>query len=109
MPTYTTDEHGCIFRDGKLFCLAAVDRFTNPDADMRATAEELCEQLRRADSFRLAKRMAANMALMIDWPHEDCLIRAGGDAICDACGLTYHDHPYENGLVLACDGRLLKL
>lgn len=55
------------------------------------------------------KRMACNMAAMIDWPSEEKMQRAGGDAICPQCGLSYFAHPQENGLTLTCDGRLLKL
>lgn len=67
------------------------------------------EQPTDKDRFRLAKRMAANMAKMIDWPHEDNMNRASGHVECEQCGLPYFDHPHENGLVLTCDGRLWKL
>jgi hypothetical protein len=56
---------------------------------------------------RAFKRMAANMARMIDWP--DDFERAGGAVICEKCGLPYRDHPEEDGLTLTCDGRLWKL
>lgn len=61
------------------------------------------ERIRR---FRL---MAANMAAMIDWPHEDQMVRAGGGAICEKCGLALVEHPKENGLHLTCEGKLVKL
>lgn len=66
-------------------------------------------QMTDNDRMRAFKRMACNMAKMINWPHQDKLIRASADAICDGCGLRYRDHPEENGLVLSCFGRLLKL
>lgn len=61
------------------------------------------------DQIRAFKRMARNMAAMIDWPHEDKMERASGQCVCEKCGLDYYDHPEENGLVLTCDGRLWKL
>lgn len=61
------------------------------------------------DRFRAAKRMAANMALMIDWPYPEDFIRASGEVPCPKCGLPYRDHPEENGLHLSCEGKLLKL
>lgn len=73
------------------------------------TKEDRELQMTDNDRKRAFKRMARNMAKMIDWPSDEKLIRACGDAICDGCGLRYSDHPEENGLVLSCDGRLLKL
>lgn len=65
---------------------------------------ETSERMRR---FRL---MARNMAAMVDCkPSEDKMDRASGMCECSKCGLPYFDHPEENGLVLACDGRLWKL
>lgn len=61
------------------------------------------------ERMRRFRKMARNMAAMIDWPFEDKMERAGGDVVCDKCGLLYFDHPEENGLVLTCDGRLWKL
>lgn len=61
------------------------------------------ERLRR---FRL---MAGQMAKMIDWPGEEKMVHASYLCVCSLCGLSYGDHPAENGLVLTCDGRTWKL
>ena len=66
-------------------------------------------QMPATEKCRRMKRMARNMARMIDWPFEDEMERASGQAVCEKCGLDYYDHPMENGLVLTCDGRLWKL
>lgn len=68
-----------------------------------------CKQISDRNRFRMAIRMAANMAKMIDWPYEEKMERACGDVQCAKCGLPYFDHPRENGLVLDCNGRLWKL
>ena len=61
------------------------------------------------ERVRRFRRMTERMAAMIDWPPEDAFERASGLCICDECGLEYFDHPEEDGLVLTCNGRLLKL
>lgn len=61
------------------------------------------------ERMRRFKRMAKNMAGMIDWPHEEQMNHASGHCICEKCGLEYFDHPEENGLNLTCEGRLVKL
>lgn len=62
-----------------------------------------------SDRARACKRMAWNMAKMIDWPAEDTFVRASGDCVCCRCGAHFFDHPHENGLNLLCDGSLVKL
>jgi len=69
----------------------------------------LPENLSDRDKFWAFKRMAANMAAMIDWPSEEKMERASGLCVCAKCGLNYYDHPTENGLTLTCDGRLWHL
>lgn len=61
------------------------------------------------ERMRRFKRMAANMAAMIDWPFEEQMVRASGKCVCEKCGLEYFDHPEENGLHLTCEGKLVKL
>lgn len=73
------------------------------------TKEDCEAAMTDRDRMRAFKRMARNMAAMIDWPSDEKMIRVAGNAVCDKCGLCYSDHPEENGLTLACDGRLLKL
>lgn len=67
------------------------------------------ENITDNEKMRGYKRMARNMAAMIDWPFEDMMERASALCICEKCGMNYADHPEENGLVLTCDGRLWKL
>lgn len=62
-----------------------------------------------ADRARRFRRMARKMAEMIEWPPEDSMTRAGGDVVCEQCGLPYIEHPEHRGLHLTCEGRLVKL
>lgn len=61
------------------------------------------------DRWRRFRRMAMKMASMIAWPEEETFVRAGGDVLCEECGLKLLDHPEKGGLNLTCDGRLVKL
>lgn len=62
-------------------------------------------------ALRQFKLMVRNFAprLRVDAADIDNFIRASGQAQCPKCGLEYFDHPHVDGLVVSCDGRLLKL
>lgn len=61
--------------------------------------------------WRCYKRMATNIALFVERPHPLKYDRAGGDCVCDKCGLKYFDHPNgsEDFLTLLCNGTQVKL
>lgn len=58
---------------------------------------------------RRLKKMAANIAAMVDWPYAEKARPALSLGLCPLCKLPWHDHPTENGFTLACNGDLLKL
>lgn len=62
------------------------------------------------EKVRRLKKQAIWLAKMIDFgPEPESRVeRASGNAVCDNCGLTYFDHPYDKELKAAvtCDGRL---
>lgn len=62
--------------------------------------------LERARRFR---RMAQRMASLVIWPEVEEFQRAGGDVLCEHCGLPYFDHPERDDLHLTCAGDLVKL
>lgn len=62
---------------------------------------ELYTTVRR---FRLMVRSIGKLI-----PADADFDRAGGEAECPKCGLTWYEHPENNGLTICCDGRLVKL
>jgi len=61
-----------------------------------------------------ARNMARNLSSLLTQADVDAFERYGGGALCHRCGLPWYDHPeiedgIAKGLVVTCDGNLVKL
>lgn len=76
-------------------------------AKFRAEVESIVHRLKKERTRRAS--LAARLAIVdTDPPFE----RAGGDVVCEACGLKYIDHaehPARTFLTVLCDGSVVKL
>lgn len=61
--------------------------------------------------LRHLQLMVKHIAVFAEAPHPLTYERAGGDCVCDKCGLEYVEHPKgsEDFLTLLCSGAQVKL
>lgn len=85
-------------------------------AALAAKYLELCHRLSKTVVHGARMKLcfqtqARKLALLIDASRsEETFQRASGHAVCELCRLEFNDHPeLENGLVMLCDGRFVKL
>ncbi len=72
----------------------------------QAEAFALFVPIRHSGPTEMSARKPRKLSMSSNWK------RAGGDVVCDHCGLKYYDHPrdvHQESLTILCDGKRVKL